>query len=522
MFSFQDLHPFRPPLFSETWAFRSPASPAHHAGLCCDPLGSPCGQIFGAGECRSTLDLWSEMLRSTVGLVLAYVFGFMVLVSAHEAAARPKVTYPGIFYKSVLSLGSALLLSGLLLLFIVQPDPWYDAQYVIPLAGMLINNSLSGVALALNAMIDHLHNNKEQVEVLLAFGATPWEAAWPGFVKSVQAALIPAINGMNVVGLVSIPGMMTGQILGGAPPMKAARYQIVITFLISGCSFAALCLICAFTIQAFFDERGRHDDSEVKPQSRLNISKLLDFSKWPSRKTQAVPATSTPLLADSASPLALQKTWDKSKDGGGLILDLPLEGLVGKQRPLKVHFKVHDGEVLCMMGPSGAGKSTILKWIADLSASVWGSRTLRGQEISSPQHWRREVLYLHQIKAPLPGTPKSFAQVVSKLWVNAQRNALPLPPLLQSIGLDESLLERPWSELSGGESQRMMFAIAMATEPACLVLDEPTSALDEASKRLVEEVLQKRGKDSCIILATHDPKQAERVGSALWSFSVGP
>eukprot|EP00913_Durusdinium_trenchii_P028100 g26346.t1 len=146
--------------------------------------------------------------------------------------------------------------------------------------------------------------------------------------------------------------MMTGQILGGAPPMKAARYQIVITFLISGCSFAALCLICAFTIQAFFDERGRHDDSEVKPQSRLNISKLLDFSKWPSRKTQAVPATSTPLLADSASPLALQKTWDKSKDGGGLILDLPLEGLVGKQRPLKVHFKVHDGEVLCMMGPS--------------------------------------------------------------------------------------------------------------------------------------------------------------------------
>lgn len=113
-------------------------------------------------------------------------------------------------------------------------------------------------------------------------------------VKSIQAALIPAINGMNVVGLVSIPGMMTGQILGGAPPMKAARYQIarrpeilaieavlfhsksaeilglgidhrrfqwfasgiapcrteeiaykVITFLISGCSFAALCMICA-------------------------------------------------------------------------------------------------------------------------------------------------------------------------------------------------------------------------------------------------------------------------------------
>ncbi|CAJ1421348.1 unnamed protein product [Effrenium voratum] len=105
-------------------------------------------------------------------LVLGYVFGFMVLVSAYEAAARPKVTYPGMFSKAVVSLGSALLLNGLLLLYIVRPAPWYDAQYVIPLAGMLINNSLSGVALALNAMIDYLHGNKEQVEVLLAFGAS--------------------------------------------------------------------------------------------------------------------------------------------------------------------------------------------------------------------------------------------------------------------------------------------------------------------------------------------------------------
>eukprot|EP00434_Breviolum_minutum_P042199 symbB.v1.2.037546.t1/scaffold5574.1/size49343/1 len=94
---------------------------------------------------------------------MAYVFGFMVIVSAYEAVARPKVTYPGMFQKAVISMGVSLLLSGVLLLYIVQPDPWYDAQYVIPLAGMLINNALSGVALALNAMIDHLYNQKEQV-----------------------------------------------------------------------------------------------------------------------------------------------------------------------------------------------------------------------------------------------------------------------------------------------------------------------------------------------------------------------
>ncbi|CAJ1377995.1 unnamed protein product [Effrenium voratum] len=326
-------------------------------------------------------------------LVLGYVFGFMVLVSAYEAAARPKVTYPGMFSKAVVSLGSALLLNGLLLLYIVRPAPWYDAQYVIPLAGMLINNSLSGVALALNAMIDYLHGNKEQVEVLLAFGASPWEAAWPGFVKSVQAALIPAINGMNVVGLVSIPGMMTGQILGGAPPMKAARYQIVITFLIAGCTFAAVVLICVFTIQAFFDPRGRHDDSEVKPQSRLNISRLLDCSKWPSRTPKAAgQAESLPAGAERCgTPLVLQQSWQKST-GGRRILDLALDGQVGP-RPLKAALQVGAGEVLCVMGASGVGKSTMLKWIADLTSSGASKMSLGGEDSRrmAPQQWRREA-----------------------------------------------------------------------------------------------------------------------------------
>eukprot|EP00434_Breviolum_minutum_P024002 symbB.v1.2.021182.t2/scaffold1779.1/size154953/10 len=757
---------------------------------------------------------------------------------------------------------------------------------------------------------------------------------------------------MNVVGLVSIPGMMTGQILGGAPPMKAANYQIVITFMISGGSFAALVLICAFTIQAFFDASGRHDDSEVKPQPRLNISKLLDLKRLMSKsskvKVEQVTAAATPLLADSASPLVLQRSWQKATGEGPALLDITLDGLVARRQPLKVDLKVRGGEVLCFMGPSGIGKSTILKWISDLTSSqswrltitdtadrgicrgihmfisgrqylnlrtmlrrfgehdkfmpvtlhrnllkvgleepllhlqrcrplgllllllklryrvhrdadeavkmqleqwiwckhgwhdwcnvvddrhmtltlpprppgadsgnvslnmssqppwdgfskylgkvdflaiekgifqtiwfhlnisnssqlplplastlthcsncrllgserkvysqygldgvleavfkcigvttksfveigtqdgtqcstrylrtahgfvgymfddgnederiglqkgflepsfaaslinatlrngagirvpkmtpfqldllaidtdgilagwnqkgmdyelwrsmcasirprvlvleewnverlrlyrlakrcgyllvhkvlqdmvflrkdvlpaacqpphvgdvdFWQKRerfrallaeivaselpheqqdlvyggfnfesmgvsvealerilSLRGQEVG-PQKWRREVLYLHQIKAPLPGTPSSFIEAVERLHANAGRPPLNVAPLLQSIGLEEHMLQRSWSELSGGENQRMMLAIALATTPACLVLDEPTSALDEASKLLVEDVLKKRGTDSCIIMATHDAQQAERVASSLWTFSA--
>ncbi|CAE8732230.1 unnamed protein product, partial [Polarella glacialis] len=471
-------------------------------------------------------------------LVLSYIFGFMIMVSAYEAAARPKVTYPGIFWKAALSMTVALLVNGLLLLAIVEPEPWYNAQYLIPMAGMLINSSLTGVALALNSMIDHLHTGREQVEVLLAFGATPWEAAWPGFVKAVQAALIPAINGMNVVGLVSIPGMMTGQILGGAPPMKAARYQIVITFLISGCTFLSVCIICAFTIQAFFDAKGRHDGSVIREQSRINVSKICDPSLWRRKLWRSPKSLAEPLTAESgaagqeglgSTTMELRCSTQSqssavvgSQSAAVEVLDLDAEGAVGESRRLHASLVLRQGEVVCIMGPSGAGKSTLLKWICDLKAS--GGRTamrLQGasSESLSPQVWRRSVLYVQQTKAPLQGTPRMFIQAVERLKVNRGRDRLQLAPLMQAVGLDELLLDRPWGELSGGEAQRIMCAIALACRPACILLDEPTSALDDASKLLVEQLLSSGGHASCVIMVTHDSRQAARVGTSTWQIA---
>ncbi|CAE8720821.1 unnamed protein product, partial [Polarella glacialis] len=436
------------------------------------------------------------------------------------------VTYPGIFWKAALSMTVALLVNGLLLLAIVEPEPWYNAQYLIPMAGMLINSSLTGVALALNSMIDHLHTGREQVEVLLAFGATPWEAAWPGFVKAVQAALIPAINGMNVVGLVSIPGMMTGQILGGAPPMKAARYQIVITFLISGCTFLSVCIICAFTIQAFFDAKGRHDGSVIREQSRINVSKICDPSLWRRKLWRSPKSLAEPLTAESgaagqeglgSTTMELRCSTQSqssavvgSQSAAVEVLDLDAEGAVGESRRLHASLVLRQGEVVCIMGPSGAGKSTLLKWICDLEAS--GGRTamrLQGasSESLSPQVWRRSVLYVQQTKAPLQGTPRMFIQAVERLKVNRGRDRLQLAPLMQAVGLDELLLDRPWGELSGGEAQRIMCAIALACRPACILLDEPTSALDDASKLLVEQLLSSGGHASCVITAVFQDGQ---------------
>merc|ERR1712176_196152 len=116
----------------------------------------------------------------------------------------------------------------------------------------------------------------------------------------------------------------------------------------------------------------------------------------------------------------------------------------------------------------------------------------------SPMQWRRDVLYVHQAKAPLPDTPQDLITSISRFKANEGHNAFNsrisgrdekslLIELLESLGLCDEHLRSAWNELSGGEAQRVMIAIALTTKPRVILLDEPTSALDEESKRLVED-----------------------------------
>ena len=98
---------------------------------------------------------------------------------------------------------------------------------------MILGNALSGISLALGRFTDELIANRAQVETLLALGATRWEAARRPIREAVRTGMVPMINSMMVVGLVSLPGMMTWQLLTGIDPMQAVRYQIVILFSIA-------------------------------------------------------------------------------------------------------------------------------------------------------------------------------------------------------------------------------------------------------------------------------------------------
>jgi putative ABC transport system permease protein len=112
-------------------------------------------------------------------------------------------------------------------------EKWYHPQYAIPLLGMVLGNTLNGISVGQNTFTELLASRRDQVEAMLTLGATGWEAARPLVQQAVRTGMIPIINSMMIVGIVSLPGMMTGQLLAGAAPISAVKYQIVIMFLIA-------------------------------------------------------------------------------------------------------------------------------------------------------------------------------------------------------------------------------------------------------------------------------------------------
>jgi putative ABC transport system permease protein len=175
---------------------------------------------------------WIFTLQSP-WLVLAIVL-IMTLLAGQSAVDRTKRRYQGMFWHSV---GSIFIGTAITVLTtavgIVRVQPWYDPQYIIPIAGMVLGNVLTGSSLAIDRLTEDLTQQRERIESMLALGSTRWEAALPTIQDAVRTGMIPTINSMMVMGTVSLPGMMTGQIIAGANPTDAVRYQIVIVFTIA-------------------------------------------------------------------------------------------------------------------------------------------------------------------------------------------------------------------------------------------------------------------------------------------------
>lgn len=153
------------------------------------------------------------------------------------------------------------------LLLLIDAQPWYTPQYAIPLLGMLLGNTMNGVALASDQLTSQLYEKRHILEQRLLLGET-WQQASGEIRRScMRTGMMPIINAMAAAGIVSLPGMMTGQILGGSPPMEAVKYQILIMFLIAaGTGFGVISAIWLISHQ-LFDSRHRLRLEGLKPYS---------------------------------------------------------------------------------------------------------------------------------------------------------------------------------------------------------------------------------------------------------------
>jgi putative ABC transport system permease protein len=185
---------------------------------------------------------WVFTLRrwyAVVPLMLA-----MSLIGSLAAVQQTSRRYPGVWLDSIVSVfTSSWLMILVAVLLIVRVHPWYSPQYAIPLAGMILGNTLSGISLTLDRFAEELTSHRDQIEALLALGATRKEAAREAIRNAVATGLMPTINFMVLAGIVTLPGTMTGQLLAGVDPLSAVKYQIVIMFLlVSGTVLGTLCV----------------------------------------------------------------------------------------------------------------------------------------------------------------------------------------------------------------------------------------------------------------------------------------
>ena len=190
------------------------------------------------------------------GLVLLAVLA-MTAVATHAATSRSEeaTRYPKMLAFAAL-FGSSFLVGLIVVALVIRPEPWYSARVAIPIFGMILGNSMNGVALCLDRLYGAVRARRAEVEELLALGATPWEAVRDCVKEAMRAGMTPTINAMMVVGLVSLPGMMTGQILGGADPHQAVRYQIVVMLMITAAAGVGCLLLVMLTYRRLFTEDG--------------------------------------------------------------------------------------------------------------------------------------------------------------------------------------------------------------------------------------------------------------------------
>lgn len=199
-----------------------------------------------------------------VGYVLEYVFGFknplfttllllfMTFNAAYNAAKRGKVIKRGLLisFVSILA-GTLVTLSILVLSRTIQ----YEAYQIIPVSGMIISNSMVALGLCYKQIASDFRNKREEVETKLSLGADILPSSIEIIRDSIKTGMLPTIDSAKTLGIVSLPGMMTGLILAGTSPVEAIKYQIMVTFMLLSTTSISSFIACYLSYRGFFNSR---------------------------------------------------------------------------------------------------------------------------------------------------------------------------------------------------------------------------------------------------------------------------
>lgn len=145
-----------------------------------------------------------------------------------------------------------LVTGGIFLFVVLRISPWFNPQYCIPISGMIIGNAMTGISLGANKLCGEMKAQRTLIENSLMLGATPAAAAREIVNDAFDSAILPTMNNMLTMGIVSLPGMMTGQILSGTFPLTAIKYQIGIMLAILGCTALTVVLFVSLGYKTFF------------------------------------------------------------------------------------------------------------------------------------------------------------------------------------------------------------------------------------------------------------------------------
>ena len=182
-----------------------------------------------------------------VAALLAGMVGFGTWTARGRAKGVPGATAPILLG---LAVSAAVTLGLVLALGVFEATP----RYLVPVGGMVIGNSMTAVAVALNRLADEMHDGRRQIEAVLALGATSFQAARAIVARSLRSGMIPLVDSTQTTGIVVFPGTLVGMLVAGAEPVDAVRLQIVLLWVLLGAVALAAMIAVSLGYRGFFTD----------------------------------------------------------------------------------------------------------------------------------------------------------------------------------------------------------------------------------------------------------------------------